>query len=85
MAVSFLKILVLKPNLWLKVVNGKRRQVLVSALIAIFALPKEKRPVTVLARNRTLVLVVFSEDDQVLEALNMTEKIDKQTTWGRGG
>ena len=50
----FLKYLALKPSLWLKVVNGKRRQVLVSALIAIFALQKEKRLAKVLAQNRTL-------------------------------
>ena len=38
----FPKYLVLKPSLWLKVVNGKRRQVLVLVLIATFALQKRK-------------------------------------------
>ena len=70
----FLKILVLKPSLWHKVVNGKRRQVLVSAPIEIFALQKEKRLATVLVSEPNNS-VVLSEDNQVLEALNMTEKI----------
>ena len=68
----FLKYFVLKPSLWLKVVNGKRREVLVSALMATFALQKQKRPATAHAWN---------EDDQVLEALKMTEKIATQLEW----
>ena len=47
---------------------------LVSAPIAIFALQKEKKACNS-PRSEPNISVVFSEDDQVLEALNMTEKI----------
>ena len=45
---------------------------LVSALMATSALQKQKRPATLHAWN---------EDDQVLEALKMTEKIATQLEW----
>ena len=50
---------------------------LVSAPIATFALQKEKKACNS-PRSEPNIGVVFSEDDQVLEALNMTEKIATQ-------
>ena len=51
-----------------------KASVSISSEIIIFALQKEKKACNS-PRLEPNISVVFNEDDQVLEALNMTEKI----------
>ena len=67
----YLKRLVLKPSLWLKALNAKRKQAVVSAL-------RKGEKACNSPRSKPNKSAVFSEDDQVLVALTMTEKIATQ-------